>query len=190
MLFGAVMDKLNNNWHLAKDHEENVVTEFELQLWRVHFAFLHWQEKCEKNISGMDLTAHELAILHIIRMKDKPKTVTDIARLLNRNDIHTIRYSIAKLLKIGFIEKVKATKEGSKNYSFQITAIGIKNTDEYAKMRKAILVKMFNQEPNLNLDNIVKSFIKIKSIYDEAERAVSSWEAERCQNIEIADPKS
>lgn len=168
------MDNIDKTWHLAKDQDEVRVTEFELQLWRVFYGFVRWQEECEKCISGNDLTGNELAILHIIRMRNKPKTITDVGRLLNRDDIHNIRYSISKLLKMGLIQKVKG-HHNNKNFFLQITEQGIKNTDAYTRIRKSILIKMFGQDPELKLEEITKAFVKIKSIYDEADRAVASY---------------
>lgn len=171
------MDVLDKTWHLARNEAEIKVTEFEIQLWRVFFGFSRWQEECEKSVNGIELTANELAILHAIRMKDKPKTIADIGRLLNRNDNHNIRYSINKLLKLGLIEKVKTSQENHKNFSLQATSAGIQDTDAYGEMRKNILINMFNQETDLNLEEINKALMKIKAIYDEADRVIASYAA-------------
>lgn len=160
-----------DTWHLAGNENEIKVTDFELQLWRVFYGFQRWQEECERNANGSILSSNELAILHIIRMKNRPKTLTDIERLLNRNDTHNIRYSINKLLKIGFIKKTQSVYSG-KNYYFEITEEGKKDTDNYSRMRKFILIHMF-KESGLDLDEMAKNLTKIKAIYDEADRAVA-----------------
>lgn len=158
-------------WHLAGNEDEIKVTEFELQLWRVFYGLQRWQEECEKNSNGNILSSNELAILHIIRMKNRPKTLTDIERLLNRNDTHNIRYSINKLLKMGLIKKTQSAYSG-KNYYFEITEEGRKDTDNYSRMRKFILIHMF-KESGLDLEELSKNLIKIKAIYDEADRSVA-----------------
>lgn len=160
-----------DTWHLAGNESEMKVTDFELQLWRVFYGFQRWQEECERNANGNILSSNELAILHIIRMKNRPKTLTDIERLLNRNDTHNIRYSINKLLKLGFIKKTQSAYSG-KNYYFEITEEGKKDTDNYSRMRKFILINMF-KESGLDFDEMAKNLTKIKAIYDEADRAVA-----------------
>src|SRR5947207_1990398 len=101
-----MMSVLDKTWHLAENEAEIKVTEFELQLWRVFYGFLRWQEKCENIANGTDLTGNELAILHVVRMKNRPKAINDIMRLLNRDDTFNIHYSIRKLIKMGLIKKV------------------------------------------------------------------------------------
>lgn len=168
------MNPLDSSWSSSSDSsdkDEVLVTEFELQLWRVFSGFLRWQEECERNANATPLSGNELAILHIIRMKNRPKSLTDIERLLNRNDTHNIRYSTSKLLKLGLIKKTLSTYSG-KNYYFQITEAGIQDTDNYSKIRKMILINMF-KELNLDLEEITKSLTKVKAIYDEADRAVA-----------------
>jgi predicted MarR family transcription regulator len=169
------MTTLDKSWHLAQGENGIQVAEFELQLWRVFFGFLRWQEECNRSVNGIDLTGNELAVLHIVRMKERPKTIYDIGRLLNRDDTFNIHYSLRKLLKIGLIEKAKSAQSGKKTYAYQITEAGIKNTDAYAEMRNNILIKMFNEEANLNLNEVTKSLTKIKAIYDEADRDVASY---------------
>ena len=165
---------IDKTWHLAQSTEEIKVTEFEFQLWRVFYGFLRWQKECEHSANDTDLIGDELAILHVIRMKDKPKTTYDLARLLNRDDTFNINYIIRKLLKRGLIKKVPA--QGSKKMlAYQITEAGIKNTDAYTSVRKSILINMFIKETELNLEEISKTLAKLKAIYDEADRAAASY---------------
>ena len=131
------------------------VTELEMQLQRVFFSFSHWQEECEKCINDINFSANELVILHMIRMRDNPKTIEDIGIFLNRSDNHNTHYSVKKLFKLGLIVK-KKTRQNKKSFSFQITEAGIQNTNTYANIRKNILIKMFNERLDLNLDEIDK----------------------------------
>ena|SRR3990167_6598940 len=167
------MDLLDRQWHLAQTEEELKVTDFEIQLWRVFFGFLRWQQECERNINGTSLLGQDLSVLHIIRMKGRPKSITDIARLLNRDDNFNIQYSVRKLMKMGLIESVRIT--GSKSVAYQMTPKGIKNTDDFSQARKKILVEMFiNNDADLDLEIATKTLAKLKSIYDAAEHAAAS----------------
>lgn len=168
------MYTLDRTWHLAENEADAKITEFEFQLWRVFYGFLQWQEECEKNVNGTELTGNDLAILHIIRMQEKAKTSNDVGRLLNRHDTFNIKYSIQKLLKLGLIEKIKIQQEVKKIY-YQVSEAGRENTDNYTYMRKLVLIELFNQAPDLNLEIVIKCMGKIKSIYDEADRVIASY---------------
>ncbi len=168
------MNTFDRTWHLAETPQETEITEFELQLWRVFHGFIRWQEGCEKIANSTDLTGSELAVLHVIRMIERPKSVNDIMRLLNRDDTFNIHYSIRKLLKLGLIKKVSANKKAS---GYEIIEKGIKNTDAYKQIRKNTLIELFAKESDLNLEGIVKTLSKLKAIYDEADRLAASYVA-------------
>lgn len=166
------MSPLDRTWHLSQSENEIKATDFELGLWRVFYGFMRWQQECERNVNGSNLTGQDLSVLHTIRMKDRAKSITDIARLLNRDDMFNIQYSIRKLLKLRFIQKVKLPD--SKSISYQMTAIGIKNTDNLAIARKKILIDMFIKDADLNLEETTRTLVKLKAIYDQAEHAAAS----------------
>lgn len=155
------MDKIN----------ESHVTELELQLWRLFYGFLRWQEECEKNANRTLLSGNEIAILHVVQMNNRSKTITDIERLLNRDDIHNIRYSLNKLLKLGLIKKTLSNYNG-KNYLFEVTEAGVRDINNFLSLRQNILVNMF-QDLKLDLELLTKILSKIKAAYDEADRTLA-----------------
>ncbi len=167
------MNELNKTGDLAETDDEIKIAEFELQLWRVFYGFLRWQAGCERSANGTELTGNELAVLHIIRLKDRPKSISDISRLLNRDDTFNIQYCIRKILKMGLIEKIKSPSQ--KTFVFQVTEKGIKNTNTYVQARKSILIEGFIKESNLPLEDITKSLAQLKAIYDEADRTAASY---------------
>ncbi len=166
------MESIENSWHLAQGEADTEVTNFELQLWRVFHGFLRWQEECEKSTNGLHLNGHELAILHVIRMKEKPKTISDIGRILNRNDTFNINYIIRKLLKNGLIKKTRLGK-GFKGHMYDITLKGIENTNIFAEMRRKVLIETYMKHKELPLKELADHLIIIKSIYDESDNIVA-----------------
>lgn len=168
------MHTLDKSWHLGQNEDDGKVAEFELQLWRVFYGFIRWQEECEKSANGTRLTGDELAILHVIQMQDKPKSSFDVGKILNRDDTFNIKYSIQKLLKLDLIQKIKIHRD-LKTLYYQVTERGKENTNSYTKMRRLVLIDLFNQAPELDLSATAKALIKIKSIYDEADRVVASY---------------
>lgn len=167
------MTDLDRTWHLAQTEEELKMTEFELLLWRVFYGFLRWQEDCEDAANNTSLTGNELAVLHIIRMKDRPKTIYEIGRLLNRDDTFNIQYSIRKLDKMGLIKRAKL--DNKKVNAYEITPEGIKNTDQYTEARRKILIDMFVKDLDLDFEKVSKSLANLKGIYDEAARVATSY---------------
>lgn len=170
------MEALDKNWHLAENELEANVTEFELNLWRVFYGFIRWQEDCEKTANETDLTGNDLALLHVIRMNDKPKSLFDIAKILNRGDSFNIQYTIRKLIKNGLIEKAKPSKVHKKIICYKVTEKGRKNTDTYTLLRKATLIEIYKKRSkDLEIGRMMETFTQLVSIYDEADRAVTTY---------------
>lgn len=170
-------NKPEMTWHLAVDKDQLAVIDFEFLLWRTYYSWIRWQEDCQSAIADDDLTAHEIALLHIIRMNERPKTVYEISRLLNRDDIPNIQYGIKKLLKLEYVKKVDIKNGAKKAIAYQITKNGIKNTDAYSKARRSILIEMLKEyDPNqLMFKEVTKSLNLMKGIYEEASRLTASY---------------
>jgi predicted MarR family transcription regulator len=162
-------EELDKSWHLAENETELKLTEFEFLLWRVFFGFTRWQEDCQSCVDGStDLMPHDIAILHVIRMKDRPKTQYELCKLLDRDDLPNISYSIRKLVKLGLIEKSKKQSKG-KVIAYQVTKAGLQNTENYKAVRKSILIKMFEDEfGEKDFSEVIKVLSTINNLYNEA----------------------
>ena len=167
---------VTKTWHLAKNEEETKLTDFEFQLWRVFYGFTRWQEGCERVANQTDLTGSELSLLHIIRMKNRPKTISELTRLLNRSgSAFNINYSIQKLIKHGLIRKL-LDENNKKAFSYEITEEGIKNTDAYTALRQTILIELFKKKKKeLNLEQFTDVLSELIALYEEADRAVLAY---------------
>lgn len=95
----AQSDALDRRWHLARTPLEIEVTELEYALMRSFEAFGRWQAECLANVVDFAASGPENALLHIIRMNDRPKSIHDLAHMANREDIPNIQYSLRKLIK-------------------------------------------------------------------------------------------
>lgn len=169
-------NKFDKSCHMGEAEDEIQITEFELQLWRVFSGFVIWQEDCERYVCNDTLSASEIALLHVIRMNDRPKTIYELGRLLNRDDPNNIQYSLSKLIKFGFIEKDKPMA-AQKTLSYKITEAGMNNTDAFTEARKSILFDLFKNIGigELGLEKITNALIKINGIYGEASRLAASY---------------
>src|SRR3990167_4266280 len=172
----AILDK---SWHLSQEPEEAKVTAFEFQLWRVFYGFLKWQEDCQQCVANETLSGYELALLHLVRMNEQPKTIYELSRLLNRDDPNNIQYGLGKLIKLGLIKKVKA-ESLKKALAYQITVKGKQNTDAYRNARCDILIKLFKNHgfEKLKIEEMTQILMTMKGIYDEACRLAASYKQE------------
>jgi predicted MarR family transcription regulator len=127
------------HWHLAKDETELNITELEYSAIRFQEAFARWIVTIGELTGSSGLKYGEHVMLHVIRMQDRPKSTATIARLINRDDMPNIQYSLRKLESEGLVRKKK--EKGTKNFVYEITARGTQITDEYAKIRSEMLTR-------------------------------------------------
>jgi predicted MarR family transcription regulator len=170
-------EKYYKNWHLARNTMQFSVTEFEWAMIRFYEAFSRYvlANGMVTIDPTLDLKYQEHVILHVIRMMDRPKTGATIARLINRDDIPNIQYSLRKLESAGLIEK---QKEGNgKTFSYKTTPKGTQLTDEYYKIKAEILFRRME-----DINEVVEKFgdatrfmSLLTGIYEEAARESSTF---------------
>ena len=161
------MRKLDKHWHLATDSQEVGITELEFSIIRVSAAFERWQSDCLACCHGNSFSGSDTAVLHVIRMHDRPKSISEIGRLLKRDDQSNLQYGIRKLLKAGLIEK---TSGGSKKgVTYQVTELGRQVTDRYAEFRKDLLISLAaSVSANHDLEGVAKLLNLMSGLYDQA----------------------
>jgi predicted MarR family transcription regulator len=170
--------------HLATNEDEVTFIEFELLLWRASAAFTRWQVDASNCISKFEMTAYDIAILHIVRLKDRPKTVIDIAKLLNRDDLPNICYSTRKLISYGLIRKFKERANSKiktkKQASYEVTELGIKETDAFQDIKKDILLEKVKELTDSGFDfkPVIRALSVMTGIYDEAGRYATVYQSQ------------
>lgn len=161
----------DKRWHLSTTEIETKITEIEFALFRNFFAFSRWMDDCTScshtgphACNGMDY-----AILNIIRMHGRSKGVSEVTRLMNRDDISNVQYSFKKLMKAGLIEKEgsKATKRGAR---YSVTQEGREATDRYAGFRRELLLPLVEniKSNDKKLDDVGLILSLLSGIYDQA----------------------
>ena len=163
------------SWHLASSSHDAITTDFEWGIMRFHQAWERWVQQLGA-VTGMgELSYIEIVVLHVIRMQDRQKTASNIARQLNRDDLPNIQYCLRKLVKMGLCRKVK--EPTSKTYAFEATDKGKKLTEDYAALRQEILTE---QTKNIDrIDEKLKEATKLISLltglYDEGGRISTTY---------------
>jgi len=168
--------ELDKRWHLARNEREVAVAEFEYSLLRSHEAFSRWQSECLAAVTGLSMNGADNAILHVIRMNDRPKGVKEIGRLINRDDVANIHYSIKKLLKAGLIQKNSA-ETPRHGVSYEATDEGITVTEKYAQLRSKLLVQIIQNAKGVeeNLVDATRLIELMAGIYEQAALVAATY---------------
>lgn len=179
-------DVLNKVWHLAGTTHEVALTELEYAGMRMIEAFYRWMSQAMASMGGGDLDAQEFTILHVIRMQERPKSLSTIARLLNRDDTPNVQYSLRKLASKELIEKARDSSRKTFNYS--VTPRGRRLTDVYATVRAQVLVPLTSSIQNADhkLDNAAEFLRIMTGLYDEAGRVAATYSAKSSESAAAA----
>jgi predicted MarR family transcription regulator len=160
---------LDKRWHLAENEHEILVADLELAVMRISAAFDRWQKDCMSCCTDLGLSGIDNAVLHMIRMHDRPKGISEIARLMNRDDISNLQYSLRKLLNSRLIER-SGKKDSKRSASYIVTEEGRQITDKFAGVRQEILISLVDSIKDLdeNMATACKVLNMVAGLYDQA----------------------
>lgn len=167
---------LDWHWHLAESLTEVEMTELEFALMRSFEGFGRWQSECLASVCELQATGQENALLHIIRMNDRPKTIKDLARLTNRDDIPNIQYSLRKLIGAGLVLRKGAGRTG---VTYEVTPEGLIVTDNYGALRRRLLMQAVASVPEFTerLAEATRTLNLLSGIYQEISRVAATHRA-------------
>lgn len=170
--------KFYRNWHLAKSDTEASVTEFEWGVIRLYEAFARWVSTTGSLLVDEDLKFAEHLILHVIRMHNRPKNSITIARMMNRDDVANLQYSLRKLESSGLISKSK-DKTG-KSFSYVVTEKGTQITDAYANVRSDLLIRAISTIAYVDerMAEMTQMISVLTGIYEEMARSSTTYNAQ------------
>lgn len=166
------MDHLNRHWHMSTSDHEIALTEIEFSIFRIFGAFNRWMDDlaacCQKDAdqlcNGMDF-----ALLNVVRMHDRPKSISEMGRLLNRDDLPNLQYSIRKLTKSGLIRKL-GSQGNKKGATYTTTELGVSATDQYARYRQELLLPLTEaiSAGDERMEQVANVLTLLSGIYDQA----------------------
>ncbi len=164
---------LDYRWHLAQSAAEVETTELEFALMRTFEGFGRWQSECLASVSDLAATGPENALLHIIRMNDRPKTIKDLSRLTNRDDVPNIQYSLRKLIGAGLVLRNGAGRTG---VTYRVTEKGLTVTDDYGTLRRRLLIAAIDDVPEFahKLAEATRTLNLLSGIYEEVARVAAT----------------
>jgi len=170
---GKPRGEFDQRWHLAQKSGEIEFTELEFALMRTNEGFARWQSECLASVVDLAASGAENAMLHIIRMNDRPKTIKDLARLTNRDDVPNIQYSLRKLIGAGLVERKGAGRAG---VTYEVTEQGRRVTDDFGALRQRLLIDAIHSVPNINerLREATRTLNLLCGIYEEVARVAAT----------------
>ncbi|MFT4149456.1 MAG: winged helix DNA-binding protein [Paracoccaceae bacterium] len=164
---------IDRRWHLADSPAEIDATEAEFALMRTFEGFGRWQSECLASVCDLAATGPENAMLHIIRMHDRPKTLKDLARMANRDDVPNIQYSLRKLIGAGLVVRKGSGRAG---VTYEVTDEGRRVTDDYGDLRRRLLIAAIGNLPGFSdrLAEVSRTLNILTGIYEEAARVAAT----------------
>jgi predicted MarR family transcription regulator len=164
---------------------EQRVNAFEYAAWHFGSAFARWRRDCLAVLPESELGGTEASILHVLHLNGIPKGLSDVARLLHRDDLANLQYGLKKLVSLGFIEKAD---EGAsrRNTTYVASTKGRALVDAYMENRRNTLVRLVGSLSGTDdaLHQATAILHVMTGLYDQASTMLTSPLGE------LAAPKS
>lgn len=161
---------------------------FEFALMAANAAFERYVTQLGLLIGEPELTFNEASLLHVIRMYDRPKDATTIARLVNRDDLANVQYSLRKLVSVGLVKK---TRSGVTAH-YETTPLGTEWTERYAALRSRLLVDLMSPEEidEDMLNELSRRLTRLSVLYESTVRTAGILNPESVFAEDPANGKS
>ena len=148
---------------------------FEFAAWHLASAFAKWRRDCIASLPFNDLGGSEASILHIVHMNGTAKGLSEISRLLHRDDTANLQYGIKKLLSIGYIERADGSAS-RKLTQYRVTAKGSALVEAYLQRRKEILLALTHALPGIaeTIEKTTNVMHVMTGLYEQASEIAAS----------------
>ncbi|CAB3788481.1 hypothetical protein LMG28688_02697 [Paraburkholderia caffeinitolerans] len=167
-----------HRWHLARDDFSVEITDLEYAVMRLDQSFSRWQSECMAAVTGAALSGQENALMHVIYMHERPKTVRDLLHMTNRQDVANMQYELRKLIKSGLIEKNGTARTG---VYYSTTSEGARVCEDYAALRRSVLLKMAEATSGIQSAAAAATACleQMERVYETATREVATFHRRR-----------
>ncbi|WP_322057162.1 winged helix DNA-binding protein [Paraburkholderia sp. J63] len=167
-----------HRWHLAMDDFGVEITDLEYAVMRLNQSFSRWQSECMAAVTGTTLSGQENALVHVIHMHERPKTIRDLLHMTNRQDVANMQYELRKLIKAGLVEKSGTARTG---VYYTTTVEGASVCEEYARLRETVLLKMAEAAAGVQsaAAQATACLEQMERVYESATREVATFHRRR-----------
>ena len=135
-------------------------------------AFNRWMVRCMAAAGVPGLSPVEILIIHSVRHRDRPKTLSDLCLVLDIEDTHVANYAVKKLDAAGLVKTGKSGKEKV----IQVTDKGLEALTRYSEIRERLLVgatKVSGLSQD-DLSNIASHLRALSGYYEQAARSAAT----------------
>jgi predicted MarR family transcription regulator len=159
---------------LGRTERERVFLEFEQALICTAEAFYRFAGVALGPMGKENkLTGQENVILQQLMFTPKPRSVSDLSRFSNRDDISNIQYSLRKLTAAGMIEKVPGSTNRDTRY--RPTAAGREATEYLVAARRELLIGPSGSINDIEaqLKSATNAMSLLTGLYDRVSRVLA-----------------
>jgi predicted MarR family transcription regulator len=171
---GATLKKLETTSPLGRTARERAFLEFEQALICASEAFYRFAGSIFGATGTKEkLTGQECVILQQLMFTPKPRSVSDLSRFSNRDDVSNIQYSLRKLSSAGLIEKVPGST--NRDTKYRPTQAGRDLTDVLVNSRRELLITPSSTIPNIEAQLKAASVAMslLTGMYDHTSRVLA-----------------
>lgn len=163
---------MSSDKYMTSDGGAAALTRVELSMIRGLEAFSRWTSFLHQSASTARLSAHDVWLLHAIRMRGGAQNLSELLLFLNRNDVSTVQYSLRKIEQCGLIERIVGNSKREAGY--RLTASGMEATESYAELREEILVALIAEMPDYGSSLVSAAAVleRLTGLYDQATQSV------------------
>ncbi|MFS8110456.1 winged helix DNA-binding protein [Rhizobium jaguaris] len=145
------------------------LSELEYGLILFSHAFNRWMVRCMAAAGVPSLSPVEILIIHSVRHRGRPKTLSDLCLVLDIEDTHVANYAVKKL------EAAGLGKTG-KEKMIQVTDKGLEALTRYSEIRERLLVEAtkvsgLSQD---DLSDIASHLRALSGYYEQAARSAAT----------------
>ena len=162
----------DHRWHLAVDDTGVAITDLEYAVMRVHQSFLRWQSECINAVCDTPLSGQENALLHVIRLRERPKTIKDLLQITNRQDVPNMQYELRKLIKAGLVDKYGSARNG---VYYIATDKGAQVCEDFARVRADLLLTLAEPLAAGGARNSALCLEQLEKAYESATREIATF---------------
>jgi predicted MarR family transcription regulator len=170
----AQVERLPLKPPLARTERESVFMEFEQTLICASEAFYRFAGSIFGSAGAQyKLTGQECVILQQLMFTPMPRSISDLSRFSNRDDIANIQYSLRKLAAAGLIEKVPGSTNRDTRY--RPSQAGRDLTEELVASRRELLI-----QPSFDVSDVeqklkaaTQALALLTGMYDHTSRVLA-----------------
>lgn len=148
------------------------LSELEYGLILFSHAFNRWIVRGMAAAGVPGLSPTEILILHSVRHRDRPKTLSDLCLVLDIDDTHVANYAVKKLQAAGLVKTGKSGKEKM----IQTTEKGLEALARYSEIRERLLVEP-TEVSGLSQDDLSEIASHLRTLsgyYEQAARSAAT----------------